>query len=70
MRLEEFAENILSYAAKQSNKTKTKSGLKWSAFFDDSGVLIGFLDGFHKVEILLWSQVKFLFEGAEKVGVI
>ena len=28
------------------------------------------LDGFHKVEILLGSQVKFLFEGAEKVGVV
>ena len=48
-----------------------KSGLKMVRFcFDDFGVLIGFLDGFHKVEILLWSQVKFLFEGAEKVGVI
>ena len=51
-------------------KQKQKADSNELAFFYDFGVLIGFLDGFHKVEILLWSQVKFLFEGAEKVGVV
>ena len=31
-----------SILAKQSNKTKTKADSKWSAFFDDFDVLVGF----------------------------
>ena len=53
----------------KQNKNKKRTQMS-PLFFDDFDVLIGFLDGFHKVKILLWSQVKFLFEGAEKVGVI
>ena len=57
---------ILKNNQRKQKQKRTQNG---PLLFDDF-VFYWVLDGFHKVEILLWSQVKFLFEGAEKVGVV